>query len=94
MAVGWRPRLILGMLAAESLTICLCGALAGNGIALLVLRLLNNSKAIGLGWIPVTISVEIFMTSLGVAAFLGSIAMVWPAVILMRISPVEAIRYE
>lgn len=94
MAVGWRPRLILGMLAAESLTICLCGALAGNGLALLILRLLNNSSSIGLGWVPVAISAHIFFTSLGVAIFLGAISMIWPAVILVRISPVEAIRYE
>lgn len=94
MAVGWRPRLILGMLAAESLAICLCGALAGNGLALLILRLLNNSSSIGLGWVPVAISAQIFVTSLGVAVVLGAVSMIWPAVILARISPVEAIRYE
>lgn len=94
MAVGWRPRLILGMLTAESLIICFCGALAGNGLALLILRLLNNSKAIGLGWIPVTVPPAAAALSLTVALALGIVAMIWPAIMLSRISPVDAIRHE
>lgn len=94
MAIGWRARLILGMLTAETLTICLGGALVGNGLALLILRMLNSSRYIGLGWIPVTISAEIFLTSLVVAACLALVSIVWPAVILVRMAPVDAIRYE
>ena len=82
------------MLLAESLTLCLCGALAGNSMALLILKLLNNSEAVGFGWIPVTISQTTFLASLGVTLILALISMIWPAVILYRLSPVEALRHE
>jgi len=94
MAVGWRPWLVIRMLLAESLTLCLCGALAGNSMALLILKLLNNSEAVGFGWIPVTISQTTFLASLGVTLILALISMIWPAVILYRLSPVEALRHE
>ena len=94
MAVGWRPWLVIRMLLAESLTLCLCGALAGNGMALLILKLLNNSEAVGFGWIPVVISQTTFLASIGVTLLLALISIIWPAVILYRLSPVEALRHE
>lgn len=94
MAVGWRPRHVIGMLTAESLALCLGGAITGNIMALLILRTLNNSQAIGFGWIPVTISTATALASLGVSMALALLAMIWPAIILYRLSPVEALRYE
>jgi putative ABC transport system permease protein len=94
MAVGWRPWLVLRMILAESLTLCLCGALLGNGLALLILKILNNSRAIGFGWIPVTIAPGVFFISLGVTLVMVVISMLWPVFILYRMSPVEALRHE
>lgn len=94
MAVGWRPWLVIRMLLAESLALCLCGALAGNGMALLILKLLNNSEAVGFGWIPVIISPSTFLASIVVTLLLALISAVWPAVILYRLSPVDALRHE
>jgi ABC-type antimicrobial peptide transport system permease subunit len=94
MAVGWRPWLVIRMLLAESLTLCLGGALAGNGMALLILKLLNNSRSVGFGWIPVTISPATFAASLLITIILALIATIWPALIIYRLSPVEALRYE
>lgn len=94
MAIGWRPWLVIRMLLAESLALCLCGALAGNGMALLILKMLNNSQAVGFGWIPVSIAPITFLTSLGVSLSLALIAIIWPAAILYRLSPVEALRHE
>jgi putative ABC transport system permease protein len=94
MAVGWRPWLVIRMLLAESLTLCSLGAVVGNAMALMILKLLNNSQAVGFGWIPVTISPATFLASLGVTLLLALIAIIWPAVILYRLSPVEALRHE
>jgi putative ABC transport system permease protein len=94
MAVGWRPWLVIRMLLAESVTLCLCGAVAGNGMAILILKFLNNSKAVGFGWIPVTISPATFLGSLGVTILLALIALIWPATIVYKLSPVEALRHE
>jgi putative ABC transport system permease protein len=94
MAVGWSPVLLLRMLFAESLILCLCGALFGNGLALMILRLLSGSRTIGFGWIPVTIPVTACATSLGVAVLLAIFSLIWPAVIVYRISPAEALRHE
>lgn len=94
MAVGWRPWLIIRMLLAESLTLCVCGAAVGNGMALLILKLLNNSKSVGFGWIPVSVSATTCAASFGICVLLALIALLWPAVILYRLSPVEALRHE
>jgi len=94
MAVGWRPYLVLRVLFAESIMLCLCGAVAGNGLALLILRALNRSRAIGFGWVPVVIAPENFLYSLGLSMILACIALLWPTVVVFRLSPAEAIRRE
>jgi putative ABC transport system permease protein len=94
MAVGWHPLLILRMLLSESLALCLTGTVLGNLLALIILKTLSNSKLIGFGWIPVTISVETAVTSFAVALLLAVISLLWPAHILFRLAPIDAIRHE
>ena len=94
MAIGWRPHLVLRMLFAESLTICLSGALLGNCLAIGILRILNYSKVIGFGWIPTTLPVESVALSLGMALLLACTAILWPAAIIYNLTPLEALRHE
>jgi len=94
MAIGWGPLLILRQFLVEGLVLCGIGALAGNGVALLILRHLNASRAIGFGWIPMRISPETFFLSCGLALVLAIIALVWPAAVLARFSPAEALRHD
>jgi ABC-type antimicrobial peptide transport system permease subunit len=94
MAVGWSPFRVLRMLLAESVALCLGGAVAGNGLALLLLHLLNRSKSVGLGWLPSVLPPESVAVSCEIALLLACIAVIWPAVILYRFSPAEALRHE
>lgn len=93
-AIGWSPFLILRMLAAESIALCSAGALTGNALALLILFLISRSSAIGSGWIPTQISLESAILSFVLAIALGCVALVWPAIIIYRILPAEALRHE
>lgn len=94
MAIGWHPYLVLRMLFAESLSICLCGVLAGNVLAIVSLRILNNSKIMGFGWIPTSLPVTSVVYSLGIALLLACASMIWPAVVIYRLTPLEALRHE
>lgn len=94
MAIGWRPYLVLRMLFAETLTICLLGVFLGNLLAIALLHILNNSKAIGFGWIPTTLPFSSIASSLGIALLLGCSAIIWPAVVIYRLTPLEALRHE
>lgn len=94
MAIGWRPIRIFRMLLAESFALCLSGALAGNGLALLILHELNRSRDVGFGWIPVSISPRTVCASLLISLVIALIAIVWPALVIYRLSPAEALRHE
>jgi putative ABC transport system permease protein len=94
MAIGWNPVMILRILLAESLAICLLGALLGNGLGVALLWGLNRIKSVGFGWIPVQLTLSTFISSLSVAMALGFLALIWPAIILLRIQPATALRHE
>lgn len=94
MAIGWRPSMVLRMLFAESLALCFSGVLMGNGFALLILRIINNTRIIGFGWIPTTLPVETVVSSFGIALMLAAAAILWPSYIIYRLTPLEALRHE
>ncbi len=94
MAVGWTPWLVLRMLFVESLVLCLTGAALGNGLALLLLRVLNELDSIGFGWIPIDYPLTVTAGSLLMAVSVALVALAWPAVILYRMQPLAALRHE
>ncbi len=94
MAIGWKPYLVLRMLGAESLALCLLGAGLGNVLGLVILRLLNHSRSIGFGWIPVDIAPRAMVASFVIAAVVAIVALAWPAVVVLRLQPAEALRHE
>lgn len=94
MTVGWTPWLVLRMLLAESLVVCVIGALLGNALALLVLRILNGVDSIGFGWIPVRFPAVLTGASLAIALGLALVALAWPAYVVHRIQPLAALRHE
>jgi putative ABC transport system permease protein len=94
MAVGWSPVRIVRMLFAEGLTLCLLGALLGNGLALLLLRFINDSRVVGFGWVPIALPLRSTLASLGLTAAVAVIASVWPAAVVARLSPARALYSE
>ncbi len=94
MAIGWRPWHVLRMLFAESLVLCMSGAVLGNLAALTLLRAVNASDAIGVGWIPVRYPWSLALTSGGIAVLVAALALAWPAVMVWRVQPLTALRHE
>lgn len=94
MAIGWSPLRIVRMLLAEGLALCLLGGALGNGLALVALWLLNGSRLVAFGWVPVTLPREAVLASLGLVGSVAVVACVWPAVVVARLSPAAALRHE
>lgn len=94
MTVGWRPWLVLRMLAAESLVLCTAGALLGNGFALVLLRAVNGLESVGFGWIPLRYPWWLAGASVALAAVIALLALAWPAIVVLRLQPLTALRHE
>lgn len=94
MAIGWSRFMIYKTIAWESVIICLCGTVAGAGAAAMSLKVLQGSKSLGLGLIPASISLETMLMSLGLAFILAAASSIYPAVLIFKISPAQALRYE
>lgn len=94
MAVGWTPWLVLRMLFAECVVICAAGAVFGNLLALVLLRVVNSLPAVGFGWIPVSFPLRLTGASLVMALSVAVVALLWPAVVLWRLQPLTALRHE
>ena len=94
MTVGWSPWLVLRMLVAESLLLCTLGAAVGNGLALLLLRVVNGMESVGYGWVPVHLPAPLVAGSFVVTALVAMVALLWPAVVVWRLQPLSALRHE
>ena len=94
MAIGWRRCRILWILLAEGALLSLCGALLGNGLAVVFLRLLGDNARLGFGWLPATIPLTHVALSMGLALAVAVVSSLWPAFVLLRFSPAQALRYE
>jgi ABC-type antimicrobial peptide transport system permease subunit len=68
--------------------------LSGNMMGLLELWILNQINAVGLGWIPVSISFEVFLQSMGLSLLVGILSSLSPVLMASRLRPAEALRYE
>lgn len=94
MAIGWSPVLVLRVLLAESLALCLGGALLGHLLALTLLRVVNGMESVGFGWIPIRYPLPLVGWSLVMAAVVAITALSWPAGVLFRMQPLAALRHE
>lgn len=94
-AIGWSPWLVLRMLFAEILALCLLGTLLGNLVAQGLLALLLRVHASGHGWnLPADIAPLAVAASLAAALLIALIAMLWPANVVYRLKPAEALRHD
>jgi len=94
MAVGWTPWLVLRMLLAESLVLCLAGAALGIGLGLALLHAVNGMESVGYGWIPLRLPLPLVGSAFALTAAVALLALAWPAVVLWRMQPLEALRHE
>jgi putative ABC transport system permease protein len=94
MAIGWSPWLVLRMLGAESLVLCLIGVLLGNAAAQGLLSLLARVHPEGQGWsLPLTVAPSAVVASFAAAGLIALLALAWPAHVVYRIRPADALRH-
>jgi putative ABC transport system permease protein len=94
MAVGWSRFMVYRMILKEAIMICLAGGVAGNIAGLLFLFLLNGMKALGVGWIPLSIPAGVALKSLALSVVLGIASSLYPAIVAVKLLPAESLRYE
>jgi len=94
MAVGWSRFMVYRMILKEAIMICLAGGVAGNIAGLLFLFLLNGMKALGVGWIPLSIPAGVALKSLALSVVLGIASSLYPAIVAIKLLPAESLRYE
>ena len=103
MAIGMRPRRLVGMILAESVLLAAIGLALGLGAALATTAALAdgidlsrfaeglNAYGIGTRIVPVIRSQDV-TTPLGVALATALLASLWPALHAVRIRPADAVR--
>lgn len=92
-ALGWRRRIILGMILREALILGFLGAAAGIILAFVLANLMIREPTIG-GFFSPRWDLDIFARAIAVATVLGLIGGIYPAYRATRLLPVEALRYE
>lgn len=94
-SIGWTPWLVLRMLFAESLVLCAAGTLAGNLLAYTVLAMIARILPQGAGWtMPAALAAPAMLASFAAAILIALVALLWPAAVVYRLQPAQALRHD
>ncbi len=89
MAVGAKPRHILGQFLVEALSLSVLGGVVGVGLGLLTAEWVAAS----FGW-PMLMRPDIIVIALVFSGLVGIVFGLYPAQRAARLDPIEALRYE
>jgi putative ABC transport system permease protein len=90
LALGWKRTRIVSMVLWESAMLGLLGGLVGEGLGLLALKVLEQTRTVR-GMLEPDVSPQLLLTSLGIAVFVGVISGLYPSWRSSRLSPSLAI---
>lgn len=92
-AVGWSGRRVVGMILTEALILCLGAAAAGSLLGVVVSRAALLSPGVS-GLLEPDYDPAIFAQALVVAFAVALAGAIYPAFRAVRLTPMEALRYE
>jgi len=56
--------------------------------------MMNNSRMLGIGWVPVWPPIEIVGMAIAIGMTMGCLSTVYPGVVASRMLPANALRFE
>lgn len=92
-AVGWSGRRILRMIIAESLILCIIAAAVGTALGVLATRAILLIDMVR-NLLEPQYTVDVFVRALVVAVAVAFVGAIYPAIRAVRLTPMEALRYE
>ncbi len=92
-AVGWRTRRVIQMVLGESILLCLIGALIGSILAVLFTRLILIFPVVR-SFLEPEYTADVFIRGLVVGVAVALLGALYPVIRAVRLSPIQAIRYE
>lgn len=92
-SLGWRRRMVLGLILREAILLGLLGGATGIFIALGLNAMISLIPSYGEMITPLW-ELEMLARAIGVALLLGVLGGLYPAYRATRLQPVEALRYE
>jgi putative ABC transport system permease protein len=94
MTIGWSQWQVVWTILSESILICMLGSILGSFLGTLFLWIMNNSRMLGIGWVPVWPPFEIIGMAVALGMVMGCLSAVYPGVVALHMLPADALRFE